>query len=51
MNLIALYLRDFNRAYLSTGPDRRRTWQTIKDYLATLACILLVAVALYLWQP
>jgi len=50
-SILALYLRDFNREYLSTPADRRRTRQTILDYLAALACILLAAAALYLWQP
>ena len=50
MNLIALYLRDFNREYLSTPADRRHTWRTVKDFLATLAAILLLALALYIWQ-
>ena len=51
MNLIALYLRDFNREYLCTPADRRRTRQTVNDFLATLACIFLLAATLYLWQP
>jgi len=48
MNLIVLYLRDFNREYLSTPADRRRTRQTVQDFLATLAVIFLVALAFYL---
>ena len=51
MNLIALYLRDFNREYLSTPADRRLTRRTVADFLATLAIILLLGLVLYAWQP
>jgi hypothetical protein len=50
MNLLGLYLQEFNRNYLQTRADRRRTRQTITDFLATLAAILLLAFWLYAWQ-
>jgi hypothetical protein len=51
MNLIALYLRDFNRKYLRTPADRRLTRQTVTDFLATLGAILLLAFVLYALEP
>lgn len=50
MNPIARYLRDFNQDYLSTLADRRRTRQTMEDFLATLVAIVLLAIILYVWQ-
>jgi hypothetical protein len=50
MKLLALYLKEFNREYLNTRADRRRTRQTITNFLATLAAILLLAFLLYAWQ-
>ena len=50
MNLIALYLAEFNQTYRLTPGDRRRTRQTVRDFLATLAAILLLGFLLYAWQ-
>ena len=50
MNLIALYLRDFNRKYRRTPADRRRFRQTVEDFLATLTAIFLLALLLYAWR-
>ena len=50
MKLLGLYLQEFNQTYRLTQDDRRRTRQTVKDFLATLAAILLLAFVLYAWQ-
>ena len=50
MNLIALYLAEFNRGYLSTPADRRRTRRTVLGFLVILAVIILSAFLLYAWQ-
>ena len=47
LNFLSLYLRDFNRDYLSTREDRR---QALHDLLAFLATVALIAVcALLAW--
>ncbi len=50
MKLLGVYLQEFNREYLQTRADRRRTRQTITDFLVTLSAILLLAFWLYAWQ-
>ena len=50
MKLLGLYLQEFNREYWSGLADRRRTRQTITDFLATITIILLLGLALYAWQ-
>jgi hypothetical protein len=47
MNLLALYLQEFNREYLSTRADRQRTRQTITNFLATLAAIIILGFLIY----
>lgn len=46
MNLIAHYLHDFNRDYLSTPRDRRRTAGTILAFAATVALVLVIGFCL-----
>jgi len=50
MTLLSLYLKEFNQEYRLKAADRRRTRKTIADFLVTLAAILLLAFALYVWQ-
>jgi hypothetical protein len=50
MNLIALYLQEFNREYRLTSTDRRQTRHILRDFLATTAAIILLGFLLYAWQ-
>ncbi|MHB9074636.1 MAG: hypothetical protein ACYC6G_14055 [Desulfobaccales bacterium] len=44
MKLLALYLKEFNRDYLSSPADRLRTWGIFAEFWTIVAAIVLVAV-------
>ena len=50
MDLVAEYLRDFNREYLSTVQDRRFARQIILEGTLLVALILVSGLLLRLWQ-
>jgi len=50
MNLIALYLKEFNQTYRLTPALRRQTRQTVADFLVTLAIMALLGCVLYVWE-
>lgn len=47
MDLLGLYLKEYNREYLSTPEDRRLFWETVLNFMATAT--LTVASAVILW--
>jgi hypothetical protein len=47
MNLLGLYLREFNREYLSTPADRRQVWENVLNFLLTVTLIVNIAVILW----
>ena len=49
MDLVAEYLRDFNREFLSTPEDRRRFGETLVNGILTVALIIVAGVVLFLF--
>lgn len=51
MNLLALYLREFNREYLTTREDRRHFRKTLVSGLLYMGGFLVAVLVLYLLLP